>query len=1296
MSQKLVFVHGFYGGKNTWGKFPELLKNTVECEVALYGFDSSYLPFVGNSTSVHQLAEGLLSELKANKCFDVDDLILVGHSLGGLVIRQLLLNLELKSVEHNITKVAFFGVPHDGSGFANLLSNLPFVRCNKLRALNKDGNLIEQLNDQWSYTNLDSKLEIMSVIGGKDAIVTSNSAKSIFRNHDVETIIDAGHINLVKPKDEKDISFKFLRDFIERKKLLTRYKNKTSSTYKEWFKLDRHHDLNYVKDTNTENNLDALDKGLNSKAPFIRLTGLSGLGKSRLIIEFLQLTKSFSEDEVLIYDGADESKEILNSLQKAIADGVTGLVIVETCSVGLHESIKKIVNNQNKLKVITLNFYHNAVNDCIHIKLVRLEQDQITELLTQNLPDLKESEINKLVKFIEGFPLLADMLIKQIRESGNFDTNFTEHDLVDKLINGDGELTKNQRDILKVLSLFDNVKCVKDVNEKENLEAQLIYKIAGCNEQEFGQVITRFTQKELVNRIGRFAQIVPKPLALNLAMEWWNESLFDLQSSLLIELPESMLESFCKQITYLDASLNVQDFVKNFCEGDSPFGQAELLLSNQGSRLFRALVEVNPQVTNDLLYRVLNGLTDDEIINIDGDVRRNLVWALEMLVFHTSCYEKASWCLFKLAQFENESYGNNSLGQFSQLFRWQLSGTEANFTQRLAVLNRALVLNIDSADIVIIKAVKTAIDTHGGTRTIGAEFQGTKPELKEWQPQKYQEIYDYWQSLLDILLEIIKRGRLIEQVKDAFGHEIRGLIRYKIPEQLDAFIKEVIKLSGKYWPSAAQSITHALHYDEKGMKQEQVELLKSWERLLAPDKDNIEEKLKLIVLNPSREHEKDHDGHYVDMAAEDAILLSTELKDSHAELIPYLDLLMTFPEQKQSWVFAKYLVVGSDDITELLEALLEFLRNHKRVNTQFVSGFLVGLYAKSPDEWIEVVELFGADERLIEYYPDTVRTGNFDCSHLNTFIELIKSGKLPSHTASILAYGRATEHLTEDIIAQFCMSLSKVDPTAVWVALDNINMYTHGRKNINFEVLNPVLVHLVLNVSFNKEDKTRHSDSYHWLNSIDKLLKTEGEEFALKLCQHLIEQVGNNDVDYSDLWDYLGNAFYKAFVLHGNFLWPKLADKFIDGSAIKQYRLIDLLGSGKSFSKRDNSIFDLLDQSIIIDWCHDDVALIIVGRAISMFISNDDNRILNPLIVSLISEYSDNKAFVSEISANFSSRSWSGSLVPYLEADKELIQPLMEHKNIKVKSWASNFVDNISNQIEHEIKQDAEENMLRS
>ncbi|MEZ9471114.1 esterase/lipase family protein [Vibrio lentus] len=1295
MKSKLVFVHGFYGGKDTWGKFPELLKSTADCSVSLYGFDSSYIPFFGNSTSVHQLAEGLLSELKANKCFDVEDLILVGHSLGGLVIRQLLLNLEMKKTQHNITKVAFFGVPHDGSGFANLVSNLPLLRCNKLRALNKDGTFIEQLNDQWSYANLNSKFEIMSVVGGKDAIVSSNSAKSIFRSHEVETNIDAGHVNLVKPKDENDLSFKLLKDFIQKKNLLTKYKNKTSSTYADWFKLDRHHDLGFVQDNQTKKNLHSLQQGLSSQAPLIRVTGLSGLGKSRLIIEFLELTKSYSEEDILIYDGADESKEILNSIDKAIKDNVSGLVIIETCSVGLHENIKKIVSQQSNLKVVTLNFYHEDITDCIHIKLDRLEQDQIIELLTINLPNLKEAEIKRLASFIEGFPLLADMLVKQIRENGNFDTNFTEHDLVEKLINGNGELTENHRNILKVLSLFDYIRCEKDFYKQENKEAELICQIADCSEQEFGKVITSFTKKELINRTGRFARIVPKPLALNLAMEWWNGSLFDLQSELVKQLPEQMVDSFCKQIIYLDSSLNVQGFVKNFCEGGSPFGQAELLLSKQGSRLFRALVEVNPDVTSSLLYRILQNLSDEEICNIDGGVRRNLVWALEMLVFHRSYFEKSAWCLFKLAQFENESYDNNATGQFSQLFRWQLSGTEADFLQRLVILDKVLALGVESADSVVVKAIKTALNTHGGTRTCGAEYQGTKSELKEWMPEKWQEIYDYWQSLLNILIVIAKRDHLVEEVKEIVGCQIRSLSRYKQFEMLDGFIKEMIQLTGKYWPAAAQSINTALHYDRKGMDQLQFEYLNSWDKLLSPDENSLEEKLKLRVLNPSREHVKGEDGHYIDMAAEDAKKLASELKSSIDEIVPHLQLIMSFPEQKQSWIFAKQLILEADSIDDFLDAVFDYLRNNDKTSIQFVKGSLSALSQKYPQTWREVIELFGSDLKLNKYYPEAICTGNFNSSDLDTLIRLIEEGKLLSYSASSLIYGSATDHLPEVEVADFCMSLSKIDTNSVWVALDIINMYTHGRNGLDISILKPVVLNLVLTVSFKKEDKFGHSDSYHWLQSVEKLLETEGEDFALKLCLHLIEQVGSYDVDYSDLWDYLGVAFYKAFEFHGDLIWPQVSDFFTHGKGIKQYRLMELLGSGKSYQERTACIFDLLNHEVVVEWCSDEVGLLLAGRSVSMLIDEGENKVFNPLLIKLISVYGDNKAFLSEVSANFSSRGWTGSLVPYLEADKALIQPLIENESVKVRAWALNFVEYIDDTIEYEHKRDAEDSILR-
>lgn len=1297
MNRKLVFVHGFLGGENTWGNFPALLRGVIDCEDSQYGFNTWYFPIFGKSTSVHQLAEGLLSELKANNSFDAAELILVGHSLGGLVIRQLLVNLELKRIPHNIRKVAFFAVPHDGSGFANVLSNLPFLRCNKLKALNKDGTFVEQLNDQWEYLQLSTKLEILTVVGGQDSIVNSNSSKSIFRSGDVETVIDAGHTNIVKPNDTDSLSFKLLLNFINKKNYLAKYKNRASLSYKDWFKLDRHHDLDFVQDANTRANLQALKEWFDGDTPVIRITGLSGLGKSRLIIESLSRFNNFSEENILIFDGADDSREILSSINQAVSEKATGLVIVETCGVELHSKINRLVSDQNNIKIITLHFYHQPVSDCIQVKLDKLSPEQISQILSNNLTNIEDKELKRLVTFIEGFPLLADMLIKKIRDSGNFDVNFTEADLVEKLINGDQKLPDKHRDLLRVISLFDYIKCEKDANETTNEIANFINEIAGTEQRDFENVITNFTSKELINRTGRFARVVPKPLALNLAMQWWHSSLFDRQCYLIENLPEFLIESFCNQVIYLDASINIQDFVRNFCEVGRPFAQADLLLSKAGSRLFRALVEVNPQETCNLLYRTICNLSDEQIAEISGDVRRNLVWSLEMLVFHSSLFERAAWCLFKLAQYENESYGNNATGQFSQLYRIQLPGTAANFTQRLSVARRAFDLDLKTADRVIIEACKAAISTIGGTRTIGAEFQGTKEELKEWHPKTYEQIYAYWRSILGLLLSLIQEDRLADKSKEAFGHEIRGLIRSPVLEMLDAFIKEVIKISGKYWPEASQSINIALEYDSEEMPVETLEYLKSWEELLAPEEGNLEEKLILIVLNPSKEHVKGEDSHYIDVAAQDAKYFAESIKNSVADLLPHLEKFINFPEQKQSWTFAKHLALQADtkDLNALLSELLGLLRRCESINIQFFSGILTGIHERSVARWKEIIDLVANDEKLNKHYPDAIRTGKFNARHLDIYLKMIRSNKLSSKSTLALAYGNVTEHLSEKEITDFCIQLSRIDAPAAWCALDILNLYVHGNSELNINLINKSLVGLVLSVSFKKEDKIRHTVSFHWLRAVKNLLKTEKREFALNLCFHLIEQVGNDEVDYSDLWDYVGEAFYEAFRLYGEYLWPQISHYFLDDDKRKQYRLLELLGSGKQFRDRDRCVFDTLNAETVVNWCRNESALIITGRVVSMFLSQGKDRVFNPLLVVLLAEFGDNRDFNSEILSGFSCRSWSGSILPYLTADKELIEPLTENDNTKVKNWAQQFVEYIDRQIEMESKRESEEEVLR-
>ncbi|MDQ8943826.1 esterase/lipase family protein [Acinetobacter soli] len=1305
MNKYIIFVHGLTGKVGTtWGNFPKYLDEdpSIEYTVKEFGYTSPNLAWLWfrSAPSISSIANGVLSDIKAHCDIENDDIILIGHSMGGIVIKKILLNLNAKGIKHNITKVCFFDVPHEGSGLANIGKYIS-LRNRHLKSLVSNASHLDDINDQWVDKSVDKYLNILSIIDANETIVSAMSSKSIFRHHQVETINNVNHISIVKPKTENDNTVIHLKNFIKSKRSLGKFNSKIGKPIHEWLKYDeRKHELPYKTDNAREQAFAALTQALESTTPYVRLTGLSGLGKSRLILEY-KTHKNISDEEFIIINGAGFETIIQNEISKLSEIDVTGYIIIDNCGVELHNyAVNAIDINHSNLKLITTYFYHDEpkhLKNSIPIRLEKLASEKINEIIYERLPRLDAPLRKQLETFIEGFPLLAQMATHELLNDGTLTTNFTEPKLVEKLINGDGTLTSESRDLLIVFSLFDYFKFQEDNHQASNIDADFINQIAQTDQKCFDKTITVFIQKELINCTSNFARVVPKPLALNLAMQWWNTSLFDRQSDLVSQLPPSLIESFCKQIKYLDSSMNVQEFVKNFCASNRPFGQAELLLTKAGSRLFRALVEVNPMVTTQLIFRIINNLDDNDILSISGDIRRNFIWALEMLVFHNSCFNEAAWCLFKFAQFENESYSNNATGQFSQIFRINLCGTEASFEKRLTLLDKIIGLNTESADFVIIQAIKSGISTQSGTRVVGAEYQGTKPELKEWQPEKYSEIYNYWQKLLNILVVLVKRKHITEQVKNTFGHEIRGLIRYPIHQQLDFFFKAVIRYSGKYWPSASQSITHALQFDVRSLKLEEIEILRSWEKLLLPDDNNLEEKLKLIVLNPSREYIIDSDGQYIDIAAEEAKDLAESIKKNYNDLIPHLKMLLTFPESKQNWIFAKHLAIQLDEnsINIILDNILKFLRSDTPTNIKFLEGFLSGINDKNIKKWMEIIELIATDEALVPYYPDTLRTGKFNSYHLKIFLDLISTEKLPTSAASILSYGSVTQHLTENEITAFCLSLSKFDDAAVWIALDNLSMYMFGRTNFDLKLINPTLTTLVLRVSFKKNDTLYQFYSHNWLNSVEKLLGIENKEFALKLCLNLIDQVGSYEINYNVLWDYIGEAFYKAFELYGEYLWPKVSTKILDMNHKKTYRLLDLLGSGKSHHKRDKSIFDLLNEDSIVEWCRNESALIIISHSIKMFIWHKENRIFNPLLLRLISEYSDNKSFISTVSANFSSRSWVGSLIPYLQEDKKLIEPLIYNENTNIRNWAENFINHIDLIIDYQIKQEAEEKMLR-
>lgn len=1292
MAKKIILVHGL-GGTNdgTWGQFPNFLErdSDIDFDVLLLGYESPSLWKVWKrAPSIVNIAAGLLTDIKARCDLENDEIILVGHSLGGVIVKKVLLLLANKHISHKIVKVCFFDVPHDGSGFANALAFLSW-RNYHLKGLRRDSSELDDLNDQWSNTNLNSLLDILSIISANDDIVSSSSSKSIFRGHAVETINNVNHRSIVKPENINSLAYIVLKDFILKKNTVARYKSLASRNFEDWKSIERKHSYHYVSDEARKNDFEALTTALELDQAIVRLTGASGLGKTRLLLEAIDNSNSIDDSCVLVFDASGYDTTIRESIRKMVEDRVHGLVVIENCKVNLHEQLAKEVNKTEcLLKVVTIGYSDEQVDNSIHIKLSPLNDDSIKQILLPILVGMEPSEVERVAQFAQGYPLMATLIAEQYQKEGQLLGSIESSSVVRKLIDGDGGITDAEKDMLSACSLFDVFGAEEGTAGEE--AKYIAENVAGSDLKTFDKVIKEFTRRQIINRAGRYARLVPKPLALTLASEWWEEASYERQQHLIDTIPDSLMQSFCTQASYLDSQPSVQRFSDQLFGGASPFIQAEALFTEKGSKLFRAFVEVNPESTSNALYHTLSTCSHEDLEAIDGNTRRNLVWGLEKLCFHAHVFEKSAWCMLLLASAENENWSNNATGMFAQLFRVNLSGTQAKPKIRFDILKQAIDIDQPNIDIVVLEALSQAISTYGGTRTVGAEYQGTKAALEEWRPELWQEIFDFWNTAFDLMLVLFERGDAQkDKVLSVIGHSIRGFIAQGRIEMLDTAIKKIVDINGRYWPTALTSIKVSLKYDSESMSQEVTDTLNSWLYLLSPQDSELPEKLKIIVSNPPWEHYEDENSQYIDVAAENAKALATELSNNIEELLPHIGLLLQ-GEQKQSYAFGYQLAYDLADIKPLIDLALKCIVTTDQPDSRLILGLYRGLFEQSPELWQENIDRLVSDNLLVHLYPDFIRTGDIQKAHLDTLLELIQRKILTPDSANVLSYGSVTNSVEPNVIANFCLQLSKLGEQASWTALNVIYMYCFSNAS-SIKELRCTLKQLIITVPLNSKLSNIHIDIHHWHDLAKKLMNVDDTEFAVALTNKVIAD-SENGLDHGDIWSYIKPLILNIMNDYNDTLWPLFSEAIIRADGRKRYWLKQLLGRTNSLVCNVPSVLSVIPIGNIISWCkaYPEIAPVFTASCLNVLETVDNKSQPTRLFVALLENFGGDQRVANSLEANISSRGWSGSLVPYLESDKTALTPLLNHENTHVRHWVKDHIAYINCQIIEESKRDEE------
>ncbi|KAL2280910.1 hypothetical protein FJTKL_12218 [Diaporthe vaccinii] len=231
-----IFVHGLGGGsRKTWSKTPHSAhywpKEWLPAEprfknvrIHAFGYNAAWKERQASMLTIHDFGQALLADVRNSPalCRGETPIVLVGHSMGGLVIKKMLLLAKQDPTASNIAArihtLFFLATPHRGSNLANTLNNLLRLAVGHgsksyVDNLYPDSEAIIAINDQFRHAyqgiQLYSFFETMPTALG--LIVEKTSAVLELPGEQISHL-NADHSQVCKFDTPSDSNYVRLRD----------------------------------------------------------------------------------------------------------------------------------------------------------------------------------------------------------------------------------------------------------------------------------------------------------------------------------------------------------------------------------------------------------------------------------------------------------------------------------------------------------------------------------------------------------------------------------------------------------------------------------------------------------------------------------------------------------------------------------------------------------------------------------------------------------------------------------------------------------------------------------------------------------------------------------------------------------------------------------------------------------------------------------------------------------------------------------------------------------------------------
>ena len=1022
----------------------------------------------------------------------------------------------------------------------------------------------------------------------------------------------------------------------------------------------------------------------NDDTSIILMTALSGMGKSKLIYEAFKNTE---REPNRYYAKYDNNREQLTGEMKQILRqnyGNDGIIIIDDCPMELVSeviSIRNQYNEQFRLIMVHHDYFNEEIDNIKSFPVIKLRPQEMEERVNQYISTaLEENETNKndvaeIQKLAGGYPQMALELVKAYQENKTAGPEAVEH-LMPKLLRLNDGNEKEEKAVWQTLSLCMPFPYKEATHEgfEYLIKDNHITPLNGMDYVDRRSIAARLVEKyspTLIDVQGIWLYVRPFPLAVWLTAEWFkNVCNTQIHFKELIEhikkQPEgvqiSISEGFCKHIQQMFGNKDAFKMVGKLVNADinHPFFDEENLCSGLGSKLFLAMSTVTPAAIAANLKKVLG---NKDIVwlrdNFNGDGRRNVVWALERLCFAHESYHDGVFMMARLAASENEdSISNNATGQLIQLFHIALAGTEVDLKERLSTL-KAFVNEGEEYTQLLVRCFDAALRNGGFVKTGGAEKFGFE-NRKDYSPETWNEIFEYWYGCRDLILEWMRRRPetvepLAKIVEDNVYHWARGGQK----NVLVPLLERISELKGYRWDSGYDALAKTVYtfgIDATALG-------------VADIMDKLKNGSFKTKLNEARYilHGKYHLGDKEQM--ELSVKLFVPLADEFLDNALYLnnEEVNALLEDKEYIPIDFVMRLVEKATSEQLEGLFGTISSlvTNKID-EFYSSFLGNLcsYSKGKKALELFLEGLRNTGRAFLYVSLMAGTEGNELIHFNKLVKEQKEGVL--HLDFLPIYLRFFRSYGDERYLQMLKALKDNFPDRP----NDLIAYVETERFMMRKDDHPDSVAIVKEAMLNYKidgDSDRMLIEYSRI-LIECLQQWHDVEFAKKINRKFIEVYNTQMVHLST-----EGVFTELLKDYFDDVWPEFVNAFLGPDTfLFYYQVKDELGSGFGFGK--GPLFDV-DEGLIKQLCVDypESAPVRIASMVPCFDISEggkETEQFSKWVLWLLDNFGNQKDVRSSISGNLGSFSWTGNVSPYYERNIRCFEKLLNHKYPEVREWA--------------------------